>query len=443
MSGHSIPRSELTHHRLYEFAKTALIKIFSHPYVTVCDLYCGGGVDIEKWESAQIANYIGIDVSSSGISELKEAWESQRKNYNAEFFEADPCGCKLLSQRFSLCVYVCVVTLHPCVKYRVMENLETQLQEKAGQADLVCCLQHLQMCFETEERARRLLHNVSSLLKPGGYFLGITPDSSTIWAKYQKNVEAYHNKGGSMKPNIVPNCIRSESYMITFEVEEEKYVRNLDILLVYHLSSWIILVRLVCFLVESRFPLFGKKYQLKFASDISAETHCLVHFPKFDQFGWNRKAMLKLGMDASYGQTKLAREAGLEYVEIQNLNEFYDDNRALFVGMLMSSGPNLIDPRGRLLPRSYDVLGLYTTFIFQKPDPDVVPPLATPLLQDDGASILASCKSHNEREWPEVVVWRDDDQNSHAEPPIGLGKISEQKGILGPGPADLRFPEAL
>lgn len=28
---------------------------------------------------------------------------------------------------------------------------------------------------------RRLLQNVSSLLKPGGYFLGITPDSSTIW----------------------------------------------------------------------------------------------------------------------------------------------------------------------------------------------------------------------------------------------------------------------
>lgn len=79
-----------------------------------------------------------------------------------------------------------------------------------------------------------------------------------------------------MKPNIVPNCIRSESYMITFEVEEEK------------------------------FPLFGKKYQLKFANDPSAETHCLVHFPSL---------------------IRLAREAGLEYVEIQNLTEFYDDNR--------------------------------------------------------------------------------------------------------------------
>jgi hypothetical protein len=107
---------------------------------------------------------------------------------------------------------------------------------------------------------------------------------------------------------------------------------------------------------------------------------------------------------------RLAREAGLEYVEIQNLTEFYDDNRfadlsflieflenlwkelksewylhfkftlcyvfchccwnliihspylvlpkrAQFAGMLMNSGPNLVDPRGRLLPRSYDVLG--------------------------------------------------------------------------------------
>lgn len=43
-------------------------------------------------------------------------------------------------------------------------------------------------------------------------------------AKYQKNVEAYHNKSTGMKPNIVPNCIRTESYMITFEVEEEKYM---------------------------------------------------------------------------------------------------------------------------------------------------------------------------------------------------------------------------
>eukprot|EP00268_Persea_americana_P043356 TRINITY_DN4358_c0_g2_i1.p3 TRINITY_DN4358_c0_g2~~TRINITY_DN4358_c0_g2_i1.p3 ORF type:complete len:113 (+),score=24.40 TRINITY_DN4358_c0_g2_i1:776-1114(+) len=108
-----------------------------------------------------------------------------------------------------------------------------------------------------------------------------------------------------MKPNTVPNCIRSENYVITFEVEEEK------------------------------FPLFGKKYQLKFTNDIASETHCLVHFPSL---------------------IRLAREVGLEYVEIQNLTEFYDDNRAQFAGMLYSYGGGFVDPRGRLLARSFDLL---------------------------------------------------------------------------------------
>ncbi|KAF4367995.1 hypothetical protein F8388_002606 [Cannabis sativa] len=378
-------RNESTHHRLYDFAKSALIKIFVHPYAKVCDLYCGEGVDTEKWDEAQIGHYIGIDISSSGISQRKEEWESHRKVYTAEFIELDPCT----------------------------EYVEPHLQEQSNSADYVCCLQQLQHCFQTEDRARRLLHNVSSLLKPGGYFFGITPDSSTIWAKYQKNVEAYHNKMASMKPNIVPNCIRSESYMITFEIEEEK------------------------------FPLFGKKYQLKFTNDAAAETHCLVHFPSF---------------------IRLAREAGLEYVEIQNLTEFYEDNRAQFTGMIMNFGPNLVDPRGRLLPRSFDLLGLYTTFIFQKPDPDVAPPLMTPLLED---ASYKNDEASTFREW-HATGWNDDEMAVHVEPPTvppslptlptmpvppvpsvppavpaGLGNISEQKGILGPGPAELRFSEAL
>ncbi|PWA42785.1 mRNA (guanine-N(7))-methyltransferase domain-containing protein [Artemisia annua] len=159
------------------------------------------------------------DEVSSGVSEVREAWESQRKIYTSEFYELDPC----------------------------IDNLEANLGDKGNTADIVCCMQRLQFCFETEEKVQRLLHNVSALLKPGGFLIGITLDSSTIWAKYQKNVEAYHNRSGGMKPNLVPNCIRSENYMITFEVEEEK------------------------------FPFFGKKYQFKFANDASAETHCLSH----------------------------------------------------------------------------------------------------------------------------------------------------------------------
>ncbi|KAK4754549.1 hypothetical protein SAY87_002653 [Trapa incisa] len=344
MSQFAAQRPELAVHRLYDLARTALIKIFVHPYATVCELYCAGGLEAERWEESQIGHYIGIDESSSGINERREAWDSIRKVYTTDFFNLDICT----------------------------DDVGSHLQDRMNLADMVCCLQHLQLCLETEDKARKLLHNVSSLLKPGGYFFGIVPDSSTIWAKYQKNVEAYHNRSGSLKHGIVPSCIRSECYMITFEIEEEK------------------------------FPLFGKKYQLKFAGDTSAETHCLVHFPSL---------------------IRLAREAGLEYVEIQNLTEFFDDNRAQFAGMLMSSGLNLVDTRGRPLPRSFDVLSLYTTFIFQKPKPDAALPLMTPVIP--------------EADWMEEEIYIE------PEPLSGLGKITEQKGILGPGPPELRFPEAL
>nr|CAD1827429.1 unnamed protein product [Ananas comosus var. bracteatus] len=149
------------HHRLYEFAQAALIKIFAFPYATVCDLYCGVGAFADKWDDAQIGHFIGIDPSASGIiSEPRDICESQRKPYIADFCDLDPCT----------------------------SDLEIQLQDKGIPADIVCCLRHLQSCFESEERARRFLHNVSLLLKPGGYFFGITPDSSTIWANEVEDV---------------------------------------------------------------------------------------------------------------------------------------------------------------------------------------------------------------------------------------------------------------
>ncbi|KAF9597052.1 hypothetical protein IFM89_015243 [Coptis chinensis] len=363
MSSSSSSTTTATHQRLYDFAKTALIKIFTSPYATVCDLYCGTGVDIDKYDEAQIGHYIGIDVSTSGIVEAREKWdESQRKSCTSYFCEVDPC----------------------------MENLESLLEDKGVPADIVCCLQHLQLCFGTEERARSFLNNVSAMLRPGGYFFGITPDSSTIWAKYQKNVEASHNRAGGMKSNLVPNCIRSESYMITFEVEEEK------------------------------FPLFGKKYQLKFANDVASESHCLVHFPSL---------------------IRLAREAGLEFVEIQNLTEFYDDNRAQFSGMLLNANPVVVDPRGKLLPRSLDVLGLYTTFVFQKPDPDTIPPIMTPL-SEESSQIYEEASDLEGSSWRHQMPVVDEERNGHPEPEIVI--IPDlSKGILGPGPADLRFPEPL
>ncbi|KAK8962915.1 Deoxyhypusine synthase [Platanthera guangdongensis] len=57
--------------------------------------------------------------------------------------------------------------------------------------------------------------------------------------------------------------------------------------------------------------------------------------------------------------------------------------------MLSSYGPNFLDPRGKLLARSFDILGLYSIFIFQKSNPDVAPPFLSPMLQDEDVNVRA------------------------------------------------------
>ena len=105
------------HHLLYEFAKAALIKIFAFPYATVCDMYCNGGADTEKWADAQAGRYIGIDASASAVSsDDRELWENKWKPFTTEFIELNPSA----------------------------DDFEAQLQEKGIQADIVCCMQNLQ-----------------------------------------------------------------------------------------------------------------------------------------------------------------------------------------------------------------------------------------------------------------------------------------------------------
>ena len=45
-----------------------------------------------------------------------------------------------------------------------------------------------------------------------------------------------------MKPGLVPNCIRSDNYMITFEVEEEKYKKHTIFLVKYNQAHEFIVV---------------------------------------------------------------------------------------------------------------------------------------------------------------------------------------------------------
>ncbi|CAK9264695.1 unnamed protein product [Sphagnum jensenii] len=275
--------------RLHSFVKKVLLQQLVPAGAVVCDLFCGRGTETENWAQAEVGKYVGVDLSASALEEARERWEKQGQPFPATFCELDPC----------------------------MADLESHLKNTGIPADIVCCLSHLQDCFTSEDTVQRLLKNVSSLLKPGGYFFGATPDSSTIWYKYQKAVEGAI-KAGSLRVNGTLPRVRTDLYSISFE--------------------------------DDRFHNYGSKYQLRFVDDgLPVQSQLLVHFPSL---------------------IRLAEEAGLEYLEIQNLTEFYEDYRVPFADVLKSScdakGTPLVDGNNRLSGFAQDVLGLYTTFIFRK-----------------------------------------------------------------------------
>lgn len=112
---------------------------------------------------------------------------------------------------------------------------------------------------------------------------------------------------------------------------------------------------------DDRFTPFGTKYTLQFTDGVSFESQQLIHFPSF---------------------IRLAEQVGLEYIELQNLLEFFDDYRLQFPDILRTTCANLVDAKGRLPPFAHDILSLYTTFIFKKSDyldPNYMPSPFPPL----------------------------------------------------------------
>lgn len=72
--------------------------------------------------------WCSLDGSTSGISQMREAWESQRKAYAAEFFEVDPCvvSFSLLILQF----FVSIIVLFTESPKYIIKSKKHQYSEK-------------------------------------------------------------------------------------------------------------------------------------------------------------------------------------------------------------------------------------------------------------------------------------------------------------------------
>jgi mRNA (guanine-N7-)-methyltransferase len=126
----------------------------------VMDLACGKGGDLKKYARAKIASYLGVDIA------LESVRRDAVKRYNAEHAREFPAKF-VAGDAFVV-------------------DLASVLPEYVRTLDVISCQFAIHYSLSTEERARRALRNVCTMLRPGGYFIGTTVDSNVLVRKLRE-----------------------------------------------------------------------------------------------------------------------------------------------------------------------------------------------------------------------------------------------------------------
>jgi mRNA (guanine-N7-)-methyltransferase len=130
----------------------------SNPQISVLDLACGKGGDLNKWNRSKICKYVGIDIAPISIEHAKQRASEIKPHFEYSFHSAD--------------------TFSQSVEHIILDQT----------FDLVSCQFALHYAFKSASILDQAFRNVSLSLKPGGYFFGIIADGSSIRkAKALKN----------------------------------------------------------------------------------------------------------------------------------------------------------------------------------------------------------------------------------------------------------------
>ncbi|KXN83490.1 mRNA cap guanine-N7 methyltransferase [Leucoagaricus sp. SymC.cos] len=150
------------------WVKSVLITKFAHPALAksthvqgrlsgkVLDMGCGKGGDITKWSKAKIRELLGVDIAAVSIEQARERWYAQKGGvkFDATFAALDAYS-ESISRAFPPAKLVQpfdVVSMQFCMHY----------------------------AFETVQKARCMLENVTRYLRPGGIFIGTIPNSEFL-----------------------------------------------------------------------------------------------------------------------------------------------------------------------------------------------------------------------------------------------------------------------
>ncbi|KAF9036747.1 guanine-N(7)-methyltransferase domain-containing protein [Panaeolus papilionaceus] len=246
----------------------------------VLDMGCGKGGDITKWAKAQVKELVGADIAAVSIDQARSRWESLKGPRFDATFAAIDCYQEPLSSAFPperLAVPFDVVSMQFCMHY----------------------------AFETEEKARCMLNNVSRYLRPGGIFIGTIPNAEFLLDQLDK-----------VPPDAQELKFGNEVYTITFEDREDR-------------------------------PLFGHKYWFFLKDAVDDVPEYVVHWENFVE------------MAAEYGLVVTYKEVFHQvFADHQEHPEF----KPLMLRM------KVVDANGEsaITEEQWDAANIYIAFAFEK-----------------------------------------------------------------------------
>ncbi|KAF8352358.1 mRNA capping enzyme-domain-containing protein [Amanita rubescens] len=183
------------------WVKSVLITRFAHPVLSrspgkgaagtrggpngkVLDMGCGKGGDMTKWGKARVKEYYGVDIAANSVDQARNRWE-QRRPFDAKFAALD-CYSEPLSKAFT-----------PAMLSQPFDVVSMQF-----------CMHY---AFETLQKVRCMLENVSKYLRTGGVFIGTVP-----------NAEFLLEQLNSLPPDAKDLSFGNSVYKVTFEKRSEK-----------------------------------------------------------------------------------------------------------------------------------------------------------------------------------------------------------------------------
>ncbi|KAI8825712.1 guanine-N(7)-methyltransferase domain-containing protein [Fimicolochytrium jonesii] len=140
------------------WVKSVLINKYTRRGDNVLDFCCGKGGDLLKWSKANINHLVGVDIADVSIEQAQQRFAQGRgSRFQAKFFAAD------------------------CFTERIVDRLP----RPDHVFDLVNCQFAFHYSFETEEKVRMGLKNITGNLRPGGMFIGTIPNAYWLVRKVE------------------------------------------------------------------------------------------------------------------------------------------------------------------------------------------------------------------------------------------------------------------